>query len=63
MLSDGKWGVNGVCVTWRDRASRRAERGARWGPEDERENEESCLPNLDNILVHCAFCSRIGNHV
>ena len=24
MLSDGKLSVNGVCVTWRDRASRRA---------------------------------------
>ena len=47
----------------RPRASRRAERGASWGPEDERENEESCLPNLDNILVHCAFCSRIGIHI
>ena len=22
MLSDGNWSVNGVCVTWRDRASR-----------------------------------------
>ena len=21
MLSDGKWGVNGVCVTWRDRGA------------------------------------------
>ena len=64
MLSGGKWGVNGVCMRGqRPRASRREERGASWGPEDERENEESRLPNLDNMLVHCAFCSRIGDHV
>ena len=44
MLSGGKWGVNGVCMRGqRPRASRREERGASWGPEDERENEESLV--------------------
>ena len=26
MLSDGKWGVNGVCMTWRDRGAEGPER-------------------------------------
>ena len=26
MLSDGKWGVNGVCVTWRDLGAEGPER-------------------------------------
>ena len=25
MVSDGKWGVNGVCVTWRDRVGEQSE--------------------------------------
>ena len=52
-----KWGLCDLAKSRgrRPRASGRAERGARWGPEDDRENEESCQPSLDNMLFFSHF--------
>ena len=38
MLSDGKWGVNGVCVTWRDLGAK--------GPEQVGEQSEARVGDL-----------------
>ena len=46
MLSDSKWGLCDLARSRgrRPRVRQRAERGASWGSEDERENEESFSP-------------------
>ena len=54
MLSDGKWGL---CDLARS-SGRRAERGASWGTEDERENKELFLsPPLTALTLAFAFVS------